>query len=390
VELPRYITVNMDFHADSEEARALLTTAWLSKLVAHRVLRLVKENEVLADLSEYKFLKIMRSKCYDILPNRRYVDGILKLIYSTLKSARALRVSIREIELKQWLLFQSDGERGYARGNMNIRFIDVSHVRVLTLDYDRKAEYVELTPTIPKGWRRVIEVLVDRARKGLVGYPARVIIKDYGIGKYDLHIHGEVQVMIPCELYLSVMRRYSKPRGNNVAGVDVNVDRMDAVVVDKYGNLISHRTFWVKDATFMGVRRKRSWSLIGVQIHALLKWLYSQGVSVIGLENPEVIGYLRYYWIRNGERRGSKWNWKVSMFRNSIIERIAWKAPLYSMKIIYVNPRNTSKEGEKEGEKLGLNRHLGSAYIIAKRTLKLLQRPLKTYNPEAVAYPKHQ
>ena len=65
------------------------------------------------------------------------------------------------------------------------------------------------------------------------------------------------------------------------------------------------------------------------------------------------------------------------MFRSSIIERVTWKAPLYSMRTIYVNPRNTSKEGEKIGKKLRLDRHLGSAYIIAKRTLKNLTKTLK-------------
>ena len=375
MESPKYITITLDFHVNGDYARSILSTAWLSKLVAHRVLGLVKENELLADLSEYRFLKIMRSKCYDILPNRRYADGILKLIHSTLKSTKALKIDIRSVELKQWLLFQSDGERGYAKGNMNIRFIDIQHVRVLTLGYDKKTGYVELKVSTPKGWRKLIEILVNRALSGQIGYPARVMVKDYGIGKHGLHVHGEVQVMVSYSLYLEVMRRYDKPRGSNVAGIDVNVERLDAVVVDEYGNLLSYRTFWLKNATFMGVRRKRSWSLIGEQIHALLKWLYSQGVSVIGLENPEIIGYLRYYWIRNGERRDRKWNWKVSMFRNSIIERMTWKAPLYSMKVIYVDPRNTSKEGEKVGKKLGLDRHLGSAYIIAKRTLKHLQKP---------------
>jgi len=43
----------------------------------------------------------------------------------------------------------------------------------------------------------------------------------------------------------------------------------------------------------MGVKRKHGWSLIGKEIHALLKWLYSQEVSVIGLENPEIIRLLK-------------------------------------------------------------------------------------------------
>ncbi len=380
MNLPRYITISLDFHSNNEDAEVLLSTAWLSKLVAHRVLGFVKENPLLSDLSEYRFLKIMRSRCYDVLPNRRYVDGILKLIYSTLKSAKALGVDIGKIELRQWLLFQSDGEREHAKGNLNIRLLDAHHVRVLTIGYDRNSNYVELKVNAPKGWKRVVETLIDKANRGEVGYPARVVVKDYGIGRNGLHVHGEVQVMIPYGLYLEAMKRFGKSRGSNIAGVDVNVERLDAVVVDEYGNLLSHRTFWLKNATLMGVRGKRAWSLIGEQIHALLKWLYSQGVSVIGLENPEIIGYLRYYWTRNGERKGRKWNWKVSMFRSSIIERITWKAPLYSMKTIYINPRNTSKEGEKIGRKLGLDRHLGSAYILAKRILKNyknLKRPTK-------------
>ncbi len=68
------------------------------------MLNVVKSNELLADLSEYRFLKAVRNKCYDILPNRRYVDGMPKLIHSTLKSAKALRVDVRKVELKQWAL----------------------------------------------------------------------------------------------------------------------------------------------------------------------------------------------------------------------------------------------------------------------------------------------
>ncbi len=56
--------------------------------------------------------------------------------------------------------------------------------------------------------------------------------------------------------------------------------------------------------------------------------------------------------------------------KQPIIERITWKASSYSMKLVCVNPRNTSKEGEKIGKKPELDRHLGSAYVIAKRTLR--------------------
>ena len=54
----------------------------------------------------------------------------------------------------------------------------------------------------------------------------------------------------------------------------------------------------------------------------MLEYAYHHGVSVIALEKPEVIGYLRYYWVKNGERRHENYNWKVSIFRSSALSKI--------------------------------------------------------------------
>ncbi|WP_445292162.1 hypothetical protein [Desulfurococcus sp.] len=91
------------------------------------------------------------------------------------------------------------------------------------------------------------------------------------------------------------------------------------------------------------------------------------GVSLIALENPEVVGYLRYYWIRNGDRGSQNYNYKVSIFRNRVIETISYKAPLYSIDVAYIDPKGTtsSKEHGKAMKKHGLDRHTASAYLIA-------------------------
>jgi len=371
VELPRYVTIRLPFHADGVVARRILSTAWLTKIVAHRVLRIVKENPLYLQLPEKRFIKNLRSVGYEVLPNRRYVDGILKLVYSTLRSAHALKIDARQVELKQWLLFQSDGEP-YARGNLNIRLLEPWRVRVLTFGYDHSSEYVELEVVVPKGWRKLIEVLIEKAGRKEVGYPARIYISDYGMGKNGLHIAGELQVMVSYSLYYEVMKRFDSPLGDLVAGIDVNVERLDVAVVSPSGRLKAVKTFWLDGSVHMGVKRSRAWSIIGGAMHEMLWWLYHSGVSTIYLENPEIIGYLRYYWIRNSERRGRKWNWKVSMFRNSVIERITWKAPLYALNVRYVDPRGTtrSREHNEIMKKFGLDRHLASAYLIALKELK--------------------
>jgi len=106
----------------------------------------------------------------------------------------------------------------------------------------------------------------------------------------------------------------------------------------------------------------------------MLSYAYHHGVSHIALESPEIIGYLRYYWIRNGDRKSKNYNYKKSIFRNKIIEVITYKAPLYSLKTIFVNPKGTtrSKEHVEVMRKYGLDRHVASAYLIA---LRGIERP---------------
>ncbi|MEM1680951.1 MAG: hypothetical protein QXZ56_07080, partial [Sulfolobales archaeon] len=111
---------------------------------------------------------------------------------------------------------------------------------------------------------------------------------------------------------------------------------------------------------------------IGMSVHRMLKYLASHGVGMVVLENPEVIGYLRYCWVRSGERGSRNYNYKVAVFRSSIIEMIALKATLYGLKSVYVDPRGTSSSQEHRFvmEKYGLDRHTASAYLIALKHLQ--------------------
>lgn len=189
--------------------------------------------------------------------------------------------------------------------------------------------------------------------------------------------------MVKHTLYLEVMKIFDRPLGNNVAGVDVNTDRLNLAVVGVIGvkgGLVWSHTARFPQVLVRGYPRKRAWSTIGEKIHEVLKHAYYHGASLVALENPGVIGYLKYYWVRNGERKHESYNCKVAIFRSSVIERISWRAPLYGLKVVYVGPRGTSKSREHTivMQKLRLDKHSASAYLIAKRTLKILQRPTKT------------
>ena len=369
-----YVTLRLPFHVTGENARLIYWTAWLCKICAHRLLELIKQNPILAGLSQYDFIKIGRKMCYDIAPNRRYIDGVSTLIHASLQSAKALKVDVSKIELKPWLLFQSEAEP-WAKGNLNIQFTDYDTMRVLVFEKGKSTRKITIKPIIPKGYVRLVRTLVDKALRKEIGYPARIYIANHG-DKLE-HLYGEVQVMVKYDLYLEVMKRNDKPLGNNIAGVDVNIDRINLVVINRDGDIVWKHTARFPQVIARGYSRRRAWSIIGEAIHSILKNAHSHGASVIAVENPEVIGYLKYYWIRNGDRKSKNYNYKVSIFRNSIIERTMWKAPLYGLQVVTVNPKGTTRSEDHEYvmRKCGLDKHTASAYLIALRARRNLQRP---------------
>jgi hypothetical protein len=77
-------------------------------------------------------------------------------------------------------------------------------------------------------------------------------------------------------------------------------------------------------------------------------------------------------WVRGGDRKHGNYNHKVMVFRSSIIEKIALKAPLYSIEVKYVSPKGTtnSEEHNELMRKYRLDRHTASAHLTAIRGLK--------------------
>jgi len=69
------------------------------------------------------------------------------------------------------------------------------------------------------------------------------------------------------------------------------------------------------------------------------------------------------------DRRHSDYNWRVAVFRSRVIEMIALKAPLYSIGVRYVDPKDTtdSKKHDEAMKKLRPDRHTASAYLIARK-----------------------
>ncbi|RLE67536.1 MAG: hypothetical protein DRJ43_07280 [Thermoprotei archaeon] len=359
-----YLTLRLPFNACDAEARMLLSTARLFRqAVLHLHSLILRENPRITSLIALK--RMYRKRLQEILPNRRYVDGAITLVYSIYESAQALGVPFSDIEFKSWLLFQQS-EKEYPCRNITLQR-DFSF-KVTTINYQGESGRISLNPTIPRNYRRVLDKIIEEKQP----YVARVVLRGFGERKGVLWVHGEIHLSIPYKFYLEHFRRYGRNYGALYGGVDVNVDRVNLAIVDRYSRLRDVKTLWFEEASWKRCPRQRAWSIIGMAVHNMLRYAYHHGVKVLFLENPETLGYLKTLWVRKGERRGNNYNYRVQIFRNRVVERIAMKAPLYSIGVKYVDPRGTTRSEEHDElmRRYGLDRHAASAYLIALRGIE--------------------
>jgi hypothetical protein len=358
-----YVTLRLLFNVDGGVAKELLSTAWLFRIATHKVLALAKQMQVLPG-TKIGWVNMFRSIAYEIIPNRRYADGAITLVMGVYESCRALGIDFRSVELGDWLMFQQS-ELEYPAKSITLRPGYEFHVT--TIKYDGSIGRVVVKPTMSEDYRE----LIDAIYRERIKYMGRVVITDYGVRNNQLWVHGEVHITVPLDVYYEHMARHKKNSGKLIGGIDVNTDRINLAIIDEGGELIDHKTLWFSEVTARGFPRHKAWSIIGMRIHEMLDYAYHHGVKTLFLENPEVLGRLKLMWIRNGDRGHENYNHKVTIFRSSIIERIALKAPLYSIRVGYVNPMGTtnSMEHDELMKKYGLDRHTASAYLTALKGL---------------------
>ena len=285
------------------------------------------------------------------------------------ESCRELGIDFRSVELSDWLMFQQSALEYPSR---NITLKPNHEFHVTTVRYDGVIGRVVIKPTIPRSYKELLDAILTER----VGYMGRVVINGVGARNNQLWVHGEVQVTIPMDAYYEHMAKHRRNNGRLVGGVDVNADRFNLAIIDEDGEPIDHKTFWFSEVTARGFSKHSTWSIIGMRVHEMLNYAYNNGVKTLFLENPEVLGRLRLMWVRGGDRKHENYDYKVSVFRSSIIERIVMKAPLYSIRLGYVNPRGTTNltKHDELMRKCRLDRHTASAYLTALKGLTHQQK----------------
>ena len=359
-----YITIRLPFNTSGYVSSRLLSTAWLFKIATHKMLQLAKSSSLPS--TDIGWKKTFRKTIYEIIPNYRYTDGVITLVRSIYESCRRLGLDFKKVELKDWLMFQQAYKEYPVR---NITLKQNYEFHITTIDYNMNIERVIVRPTIPKNYRLLINKIIEEKQQ----YIAKTVIKDYGV-RNKLWIHGEIHLAVPIDFYYKHMVRYKKNYGKLYGGVDVNTDRINLAIIDEVGRLRDIKTFWFPEVTAKGYKRYKAKIIIGMRIHEMLRYAYHHGVKILFLENPEILGRLKVLWKINGKKLHSNYNWKVSIFRSRIIEMIAFKSPLYSINVTYIDPKGTtnSLEHSKIMKKYRLDRHTASAYLISLKGLNIL------------------
>jgi len=82
-----YITLTLAFNVSGDVAKRLLSTAWLFKVASYRLLSVAKQAPDLPG-TDVGWKNTFREIAYDVIPNRRYADGIVTLVRSIYESCR--------------------------------------------------------------------------------------------------------------------------------------------------------------------------------------------------------------------------------------------------------------------------------------------------------------
>ena len=160
--------------------------------------------------------------------NLGYADTIYKLAKLIGKGAKhngsnPLKVRIRKLFV---------ASRGFSsnKENRNIRLLSTNELQV---NISWKG-WVKFRVLFGKRYIPLVDELVKKALSKRLSYTAKIVFKD---GKVYIHLS------VPIELYLKYFRK-GKSEGTLIASFDLNSDRINMIIVDRYGIMRDVKTEW--------------------------------------------------------------------------------------------------------------------------------------------------
>lgn len=95
---------------------------------------------------------------YEVIPNRRYADGVIVLIRGIYESCRELGADFRSVGLGDWLMFQQ-AESEYPIRNITLK--NDHSFQITTIDYSGESDRVVVEPTTPKNYEPLLDKIIE-------------------------------------------------------------------------------------------------------------------------------------------------------------------------------------------------------------------------------------
>ena len=327
--------------ASSEDYMKLTRLAWnfrrAVQVVARIIAKGVEANDVLKELRR--------------MLNKAYADSAFNQAKAVVRACLATGGDPRKIEIGK-LFIISEGESS-RMGNRNIRFEDTNIVKV---KYPYDGSWIQLKARFGEKYLSPLKELVELAKQKKVSYNAKIVFRSSRI-----YIH----VSVPIHLYLKHFKK-ADARGELVAGFDLNSDRINLAIIDKYGRLADAKTVWFTEITSHGFPHNKAKTTRLRALAKLLKYCYAHGVGTVVFENLYEVKKRRFTKSRNTNR-------KISRFaKRELLDHAIVMSLKHGFKVLLADPKGTtnSKEHDEAMRTHGLDRHTASAYLIALRGLK--------------------
>ena len=287
---------------------------------------------------------------YKIIPYAFYAETAYKQALALVES-NGNKVEVR----KKWIACRGNKSDN---GNRGIKF-HVSEYHVLIKVKDPWGKWVHGKAYLEKEYLQLLLELEELSKRKVEGYGTVISFKE----KPMIHLQ------VPLWFYL---KHFSSPKPNGyglVAGFDLNSDRMNAVVVNKEGKIITFKTWWYSDVTRPGFPKDKAKALRLNALSESLSFLSRVGVDYVVFEDLFLVKRRKFITSKSGNRKITRFAKKQLLIHGVI------KALRLGFNVVLVNPKGTtnSEEHDRIMREKGFDRHTASAYLIALRGLEVIK-----------------
>ena len=307
-------------------------------------------NSILKGVPQSEALKT----AYNILPNYVYLETAYKnakAIVEGLKETGGERCEIRRF----WV--SSRGNR-FDYGNRNIKLVPKNGFFKVLIRYPWDSSWIKAKAFFGDRYVEMLKKLVDLASRREEGYGATISFRE----------HPKIHMHVPIWLYLKHFSENSIAGGRFVAGIDLNSDRLNLVVMDEDSRIVHLNTFWYPEVTSHGFPRDLARETRLQALYTALDVAKAVGASTVAFENLFLVKKRRFAVSANANRKISKFA-KRQLLLHGVIRAIRM-----GFRVVLVDPKGTttSKEHREAMLKHGLDKHTASAYLIANKSRKQL------------------